>query len=217
MNNSASFPEYSSPFDFLNFEWNAPKPHQDTDLLKQLSFIPGLQDILTLRQVHALEHATIWVLEETKNTYVSPHHSINAQFDHESLSGLSTEQGFYLYGDVNISHLRRAVTLAKHRLTTGDWDLAIHPRCGTNLSVSVLLTASVAMGMSVMLPFRPVEQLIGLGLAATTVSEVAPELGAIAQRYITTSIPFNLSIENIILTKDDWGKEAHFVKVKWQG
>lgn len=216
MNIPASFSDQSSAFDFLNFDWITPTSNQDTDLLAQLSFVPGLQEILTLRQVHALEHATVWVLGETKNVYSSPRQPTNVQFDNESLSGLSTEQGFFLYGDVNISHLRRAVTLAHHRLTSGEWDLAIHPRCGTNLSVSMLLTASLAMGVYVMLPFRPIEQLIGLGIAATTVSELAPDLGAIAQRYITTSIPFNLSIENIIFTRDTWGKEAHFVKVKWQ-
>lgn len=216
MNIPASFPDQNPPFDFFHLDWIAPTPDQDTDLLQQLSFIPGLQEILTLRQVHALEHATVWVLGETKNLYSSPGQSTNVQFDNESLSGLSTEQGFFLYGDVNISHLRRAVTLAKHRLTSGEWDLAIHPRCGTNLSVSMLLTASLAVGVYVMLPFRPIEQLIGLGLAATTASELAPDLGAMAQRYITTSIPFNLSIENIIFTRDAWGKEAHFVKIKWQ-
>ncbi|WP_353931969.1 DUF6391 domain-containing protein [Okeanomitos corallinicola TIOX110] len=217
MNIPASFPDQSSPFDFLNFDWITPTSNQDTDLLAQLSFVPGLQEILTLRQVHALEHATVWVLGETKNVYSSPRQPTNVQFDNESLSGLSTEQGFFLYGDVNISQLRRAVTLAQHRLTSGEWDLAVHPRCGTNLSVSMVLTAGLAVGVYVMLPFRPIEQLIGLGLAATTASELAPDLGAIAQRYITTSIPFNLSIENIIFTRDTWGKEAHFVQVKWQG
>lgn len=200
----------------FDFEVIAPSPNQDTDLLQQLSFVPGLQEILMLRQVHALEHATVWVLGETINIYSSPRRSNNVQFDNESLSGLSTEQGFYLYGDVNISHLRRAVTLAQHRLTHGEWDLAIHPRCGTNLSVAMLLTAGLAVGAYVMLPFRPLEQLIGLGLAATTASELAPDLGTIAQRYLTTAIPFNLKIEHIIKTRDTWGKDAHFVKVKWR-
>ncbi|MEA5575304.1 DUF6391 domain-containing protein [Anabaena sp. UHCC 0451] len=208
MNNSTS--------NLFDFDVIAPSPNQDTDLLQQLSFVPGLQEILMLRQVHALEHATVWVLGETINIYSSPRRSNNVQFDNESLSGLSTEQGFYLYGDVNISHLRRAVTLAQHRLTNGEWDLAIHPRCGTNLSVAMLLTAGLAVGAYVMLPFRPLEQLIGLGLAATTASELAPDLGAIAQRYLTTAIPFNLKIEHIIKTRDTWGKEAHFVKVKWR-
>jgi hypothetical protein len=216
MDNSSSSSDNFFPLDFFNFEFIAPSPHQDSDLLEQLSFIPGLQEILMLRQVHALEHATVWVLEETKPMSSSPLKLTIEESEHESLSGLSTEQGFYIYGDVNISHLRRAVTLAHHRLTSGEWDLAIHPRCGTNLSVSMLLTASFAVGVYAMLPFRPIEQLIGLGLAATTASELAPDLGSIAQRYITTSIPFNLSIENIILKEDTWGKTSHFVKVKWQ-
>ena len=65
-------------------------------------------------------------------------------------------------------------------------------------------------------PFRPIEQLIGLGLAATTAAELAPDLGSIAQRYLTTAIPFNLAIENITRTRDVWGRDAHFVKVGWQ-
>ncbi|MDB9440927.1 DUF6391 domain-containing protein, partial [Sphaerospermopsis kisseleviana CS-549] len=216
MNTPTSYANSSFPFNFFNLDLIAPSPNQDTDLLQQLSFVPGLQEILMLRQVHALEHATVWVLSEIKSVDSSPKQPTNVQFDNESLSGLSTEQGFYLYGDVNISYLRRAVTLAQYRLTNGEWDLAVHPRCGTNLSVAMLLTAGFAMGVSVMLPFRPVEQLVGLGLAATTASELAPDLGAFVQRYLTTAIPFNLAIENIILTRDTWGREAHFVKVKWR-
>ncbi|MGM3309344.1 DUF6391 domain-containing protein [Anabaena sp. WFMT] len=213
MNTPTYFPDGSSPFNFLDF--TAPHSQQDSELLKQLSFLPGLQEILMLRQVHALEHATVWILSETKSAYSPPGKPTNVQLDNELLGGLSTEHGFYLYGDVNISHLRRAVTLAQHRLTSGEWDLAVHPRCGTNLSVAMLLTAGLAIGVHLLLPFRPVEQLIGLGLAATTASELAPDLGFIAQRYLTTAIPFNLETENITRTRDSWGREAHFIKVKW--
>ncbi|MBW4563636.1 MAG: hypothetical protein KME32_21330 [Mojavia pulchra JT2-VF2] len=241
MNTPASFQSGSSPFDFFNFDLTAPfswavqrvadrptftensatatgfpQPTQDADLLRQLSFIPGLKEILMLRQVHALEHATVWVLSESKNAYTPLKKSTNVQVDNELLSGLSTEQGFYLYGEVNISDLRRAVTLALSRLTSGESDLAVHPRCGTNLSVAMLLTAGLAVGVPLLLPFRPIEQLIGLGLAATTAAELAPDLGSMAQRYVTTAIPFNLKIENISRTRDVWGREANFVKVNWQ-
>ncbi|MBD2206320.1 hypothetical protein H6G33_29435 [Calothrix sp. FACHB-1219] len=234
MNTSASFQSGSSPFDFFNFDLTVPlsgnftnaadkvaagdfaQSTPDADLLKQLSFIPGLKEILLLRQVHALEHATVWLLGESNSTSSSPTAAKNFQIDNELLSGLSTEQGFYLYGEVNISDLRRAVTLALHRLTHGEGDLAIHPRCGTNLSVAMLLTAGLAVGVHFLLPFRPIEQLIGLGLAATTAAELAPDLGFMAQRYLTTAIPFNLKIAQIIRTKDMWGREAHFVKVNWQ-
>lgn len=225
MNTSASAKQ-TSFFDFLSFDLTAPQtvkvanvgftdsdfgqPTQDADLLKQLSFVPGLKEILMLRQVHALEHATVWVLGQSTS------YSSNFQVDNELLSGLSTEQGFYLYGEVNISNLRRAVTLALHRLTNGEVDLAVHPRCGTNASVAMLLTAGLAVGMHLLLPFRPIEQLVGLGLAATTAAELAPDIGTLAQRYVTTAIPFNLAIENITITRDVWGRESHFVKVRWR-
>jgi hypothetical protein len=232
MNTSASAKGSLSPFDFLNFDLTAllsgevkssenglrdfPQSTQDSDLLKQLSFVPGLKEILMVRQVHALEHATVWVLGESKSAYPAAGKSTNIQVDNELLSGLSTEHGFYLYGEVNISDLRRAVALARHRLTSGEWDLAVHPRCGTNLSVAMLLTAGLVVGVNLMLPFRPIEQIIGLGLAATTAAELAPDLGSLAQRYLTTAIPFNLTIENITFTRDVWGRQGHFVKVNWQ-
>ncbi len=194
-------------FEFFGFDLTTPQSSQDTDLLTQLSFIPGLKEILILRQVHALEHATVWILSESKNTA--------SVVDNELLSGLSTEQGFYLYGEVNISDLRRAVTLALHRLTAGEWDLAVHPRCSTNALVNMLLTTGLAVGMHLLLPARLIEQVVGLGLAATTASELAPDIGAFTQRYLTTAIPFNLVIENITRVRDIRGREAYFVKVQW--
>jgi Domain of unknown function (DUF6391) len=206
----------SASFDFFNFDLTAPQPTLDADLLRQLSFVPGLKEILMLRQVHALEHATVWVLSESKNLNTPTQGITSFQIDNELLGGLSTDQGFYLYGKVNISNLRRAVTLALHRLTNGEWDLAVHPRCGTNLSVAMLLTAGLAVGVHLLVPFRPIEQIVGLGLAATTAAEIAPDVGALAQRYVTTAIPFNLAIENITLTRDSWGREAHFIRIRWQ-
>jgi hypothetical protein len=216
METSASVQGGSSPFNFFSFDFTTPQPTQDADLLKQLSFVPGLKEILMLRQVHALEHATVWLLGETKNVHTPPGRPNKTQIDNELLGGLSTDQGFYLYGEVNISDLRRAVAQALQRLTHGEWDLAVHPRCGTNLSVAMLLTAGLAVGVNLLLPFRPVEQLIGLGLAATTAAELAPDLGSVAQRYLTTAIPFNLVVENITISRDVWGREGHFVKVKWR-
>ncbi|QOV24769.1 DUF6391 domain-containing protein [Anabaenopsis elenkinii] len=210
MHTSASIPGGSSTFDFFTFDFTTPQPTQDADLLRHLSFIPGLKEIILLRQVHALEHATVWVLSEAKS---GPK---KVQVDNELLGGLSTEQGFYLYGEVNISDLRRAVILGLNRLINGEWDLAVHPRCGTNASVAMLLTAGLAVGVNLLLPLRPIEQLIGLGLAATTAAELAPDLGSIAQRYLTTAIPFNLGIDNITLTRDFWGRPGHFVKVSWR-
>lgn len=133
----------------------APQRTQDADLLRQLNFVPGLKEVLTLRQVHALEHATVWVLSQS-----GP--AATARADNDLLGGMSTDQGFYLYGRVNIAQLRQAVREALQRIASGEWDLAVHPRCGTNLSVGMLLTAGLAVGINLALPRGPILQLLGL-------------------------------------------------------
>ena len=207
-------------FDLLNLDLISPSPTQDTDLLERLSFVPGLKEILMVRQVHALEHATVWTLSESSNSTTSTTQKFNDRknvgIDNQLYSGLSTEEGFYLYGEANISDLRRAVNLALQRLTHGEWNLAVHPRCGTNASVAMLLTAGLAVGMHLLLPRGPIEQLIGFSLATTTATELAPDVGAFFQRHITTAIPFNLIVENITLKYDAMGRKAYFVKLKWK-
>ncbi|NEQ20332.1 MAG: hypothetical protein F6K28_14015, partial [Microcoleus sp. SIO2G3] len=180
-----------------------------------LNFVTGLKEILTLRQVHALEHATVWVLGERGNLG-NGNASTTRQSDNETLGGLSTDEGFYLYGRVNFADLRRAVPTALQRLTTGEWDLAVHPRCGTNLSVGMFLTAGLALGAHLLLPRGPIEQIIGLGIAAAAATQLTPDMGSLAQRYLTTAIPFNLTVVDITPTSDIWGRPAHFVQVRWQ-
>lgn len=206
---SASSQTSQSPFDF------APQSTLDADLLGQLNFIPGLKELLMLRQVHALEHATVWVLSELAGSPAQARISSSSAVDNELLGGMSTDSGFYLYGHVNIAQLQRASYIALGRITSGEWNLAVHPRCGTNLSVGMLLTAGLAIGIHLLLPRGPIEQLIGLGVAATAASQLAPDLGILAQRYLTTAIPFNLVIEDITATRDLWGRSAHFVRVRW--
>jgi hypothetical protein len=198
---SSSWRASEFPFDC------APQPTQDADLLRQLNFVPGLKEILTLRQVHALEHATVWVLSQSGGT--------TARADNQLLGGMSTDQGFYLYGCVNIAQLRHAVQLALQRIASGEWDLAVHPRCGTNLSVAMLLTAGLAVAINLVMPKGPILQLLGLGAAAAAAAQLAPDVGSLAQRYVTTAIPFNLSIVDISVSHDFWGREAHFVRVRW--
>jgi hypothetical protein len=180
-----------------------------------LNFVPGLKEILMLRQVHALEHATVWVLSDICNSPNASRRSTSSQLDNNTLGGLSTDQGFYLYGQVNSADLHRAVRTALRRITRGEWNLAVHPRCGTNLSVGMLVTVGLALGIHLVLPRGPIEQLLGLGIATTAAAQLTPDLGSLAQEYITTSIPFNLAIEDISATPDFWGRPAHFVRLRW--
>lgn len=196
---------------FPSHSTTEPRPHQDTELLRQLNFVPGLKEILMLRQVHALEHATVWVLSD--RSQFRPAKSVAN--DLQELGGMSTDRGFYLYGQVQLEDLSRAVQVALRRITAGEWDLAVHPRCGTNLSVSMLLTAGLALGATVFMPRDPIGQLVGFGAAAAAASFLAPDLGSLAQRYITTSIPFNLAIANITPMHDHFGRPTHFVQVRW--
>lgn len=202
-------PSSSFPFEFV------PQRYQDADVLRQLEFVPGLKDILMLRQVHALEHATVWVLNEPEIPYTPPRDAESPPVDNGLLGGMSTERGFYLYGRVRPDHLRRAVQIALQRITEGEWNLAVHPRCGTNLSVGMLLTAGLVFGINTVLPRGPLEQLLGVGLAATAAAHLAPDLGSVAQRYLTTAIPFNLEVEEITPVRDLWGRPAQFVSVRW--
>jgi hypothetical protein len=79
----------------------------------------------------------------------------------------------------------------------------------------MLLTAGLAFGISWLAPKGPLEQLFGLGVAATAAAQLTPDLGQLAQRYITTAIPFNLAIEEVSPVEDLWGRPSHFVGVRW--
>lgn len=198
-------------FDLWSSFFPAPQATQDTELLGQIGFIPGLKEALMLRQVHALEHATVWILSGTSTAArMQP-----SWEDNSTLGGLSTEQGFYLYGEVETHEVRRAVHEALERITQGEWDLAVHPRCGTNLSVGMVLTGAIALGAHLVMPRDPIGQLLGLGVAATTAAQLTPELGRFVQQYVTTSIPFNLKIREVAIAQDSWGNAAHFIRTDW--
>ncbi|MCU0551392.1 MAG: DUF6391 domain-containing protein [Leptolyngbya sp. Prado105] len=203
----------ASEFDeFLTSFFPTPQATQDTELLRQIGFLPGLKEMLTVRQVHALEHATVWILSGLPDRRIA---SETGWEDNSNLGGLSTEQGFYLYGQATTADVRRAVNQALSRITQGEWNLAVHPRCGTNLSVGMLLTASIAFGFHLLLPRTPIEQLLGFGFAATTAAQITPELGRFVQQYITTAVPFNLSVREVSIVQDSLGRPAHFVRVEW--
>lgn len=196
---------------FWEDQWFYPQANLDQQLIEQLGFLPGLREMLMVRQIHALEHATVWMLTE-----IAEQHPAAWRRHYGELGGMSTENGFYLYGAVDKLDLYRAVHSAGDRLRSGEWDLAVHPRCGTNLSVTMLLTAGLAGGAAFLLPKDPMTQLLGMGSAAAAALAIAPEMGRYAQRYITTAIPFNLVLDKIEETTSWQGNQHHFIKLSWQ-
>src|SRR5574341_899273 len=89
------------------------------------------QPISIIRRNHGIEHATVHVL-------VQRHPNIQ-------LVGRADTKGFNIYGDVPTGALASAAAEALRRLKSGEGELAVHPRCGTNLVVAGLLTAVAAV------------------------------------------------------------------------
>ena len=200
---------------YANAEFNPHfHPNFDAELLEQFGFIPGLKEFIIIRQVHALEHATVWMLSDTVNKKTRLSNSYLST-DNETIGGLSTEKGFYIHGNIDLLKLRRAVNLALLRLQQGDYNLALHPRCGTNSSVAAMLTTSMAIMAHFSLPKEPLHQIMGMGLAAFTANYLAPELGIYVQKYITTAIPFNLKVKKITKIVDKAGNSGYFVHLNW--
>lgn len=123
-----------------------------------------------VRRNHALEHATITVVTQRNPTLF--------------LRGRSNSRGFYIFGEIRIEELRSAVEEALRRLRAGEAELAIHPRCGTNLAVAGLLTGlSAALATNL----RPRQNRFSYAILASLASlMVSPRIGEVAQRHVTT-------------------------------
>ena len=199
----------------LGFSFPYAARDRDSELIEQLGFVPGLKEFLMIRQVHALEHATVWMLSDAMGSSKTKLSSSYLSADNETIGGLSTDKGFYLYGDINPLKLKRAVNSALTRLQEGEWNLALHPRCGTNSSVAMLLTAGMAATAHISLPKEPLHQFIGMGLAALAANCIAPDLGIYVQKYITTSVPFNLKLKKITKIIAKSGDRSYFVQLDW--
>jgi hypothetical protein len=148
-------------------------------------FHPSIIEMI--RRNHALEHATIHVL-----TRVNPD---------LSLIGRSDWGGYSLYGEVATAQVESAAHEALARLRSGERNLALHPRCGT-----MLATTGVLSGLAVFLTLglsNPRGRLRWATLpeailAATTAALLAHPLGLLVERYVTTSSDIgNLSIVRV--------------------
>ena len=134
----------------------------------------GRTFILTkIRRHHALEHATIRIL--------------NRRFPTLRLAGWSAPGGFFVYGDVSTPDLQNAVAEALVRLSGGERELAIHPHCGTNL-----VTAGLLAGLFSFVTMLPGDQrarqarLPLVLLFSTLALMLAQPLGLVVQQHVTT-------------------------------
>jgi hypothetical protein len=129
-----------------------------------------------IRRNHGLEHATMHVLLQRDPRL--------------SLIGRSDWGGFSIYGEVNTAQLESAAREALARLRAGESDLAVHPRCGTMLTTTGLLSgmaAFVAVGLGRARSRDRWSYLPETLLAATLGAIAAQPLGFLVQQYVTTS------------------------------
>ncbi len=134
--------------------------------------LPDIPLVAALRRNHAVEHATMHILAQ-KQPY------LNAV-------GRTVLDGFYVYGKVDTRALAEAASQGLARLQAGETDLAVYPRCGTNLVVAGFL-AGLAAFLATCRTHRRLSTFPRFVLAATLGVIVAQPLGLMMQQYVTTS------------------------------
>jgi hypothetical protein len=140
-----------------------------------------------IQRNHGLEHATIHILSRRNGNL--------------SLVGRSDWNGFTLYGPVDTAEVRHAAQEALRRLRQGEAELAVHPRCGTVVATTGLLTglaAFVALGLDGNRSRFRWASIPAAILAATLAALVAQPLGLLLQeRFTTSGHPGNMEIKNV--------------------
>ena len=128
--------------------------------------------IAALRRNHALEHATMHILAQRQ-----PFLNVVAR---------TSVDGFHVYGTVDTKLLADTATEALARLEGGQAELAIHPRCGTNLVVAGFL-AGCATFLATGGSKSRWSKFPRFILASTLAVIVAQPLGLLIQEQVTTS------------------------------
>ncbi|HEX7103373.1 MAG TPA: DUF6391 domain-containing protein [Nitrolancea sp.] len=134
-----------------------------------------------LRRNHALEHATINVIEE--------------RYGPSRLAGLAESDGFTIQGGATPDLVASAAQEALDRLRSGERKLAIHARCGTSLIAAQLVLAIVFLATVVLL-----HELSWIAFAAGLLAAIVlgPRLSLFLQRFITTDARVgNLAISSV--------------------
>ena len=162
------------------------------------------QDLsVRVRSNHALEHATLHVLQEN---------GIKTQ-----LGGISDMGGFWIYGEASTDIILTATQEALTRLADGENELAVHPNCGTNIAVGSLAAGGLAwIGMlgtrgRLSRKLRRIPLAVLLGLIGY---QIARPLGPKLQKQVTTNANVKgLEIAEVI-QYDVLGRTVHRVSTR---
>jgi hypothetical protein len=136
----------------------------------------NLPIVSRIRRNHGLEHATLHILAK--------------RFPQIKMAGHSDTGGFWLLGNLPLEEVQSAVAEAETRLRAGEYSLAIHPNCGTNLAVGGTLAGlagSVAM-LGAGSRIRDKLERIPLAITLATLALIFSQpLGSLFQSNLTTS------------------------------
>ncbi|MDI3538300.1 MAG: hypothetical protein PWP12_216 [Bacillota bacterium] len=149
-----------------------------------------------LRKNHALEHATINVLEE--------------RFGPQRLSGNAAENGFYIHGAADPRLIEEAARIGYSRLLAGERHLAIHKRCGTTIAAANFVASAVFLALLLGSGhFTLLNVVVALAIANLT----GPALGSLLQAYVTT----DADVRDRVITGVEYSfNRPAFVPWGWQ-
>ncbi|MDK2927186.1 MAG: hypothetical protein PWR31_876, partial [Bacillota bacterium] len=149
-----------------------------------------------LRKNHALEHATINVLEE--------------RFGPQHLAGNAAEDGFYIHGAADPRLIEEAAQIGYGRLVAGERRLAIHKRCGTTIAAANFVASAVFL---LLLLTSGHFNLLNVILALAVANLSGPLLGDFLQAHLTT----NWDVRDRVIVGVEYSPERPaFVSWGWQ-
>lgn len=146
--------------------------------------------IARMRRNHALEHATLTLLQQ--------------KGVRGALGGVSGPNGFWLFGNIDPSALQDAVEEALRRLRMGERRLALNPNCGTTYAVPGML-AGLAAWTVMALPGKEdvkskLERLPLLMLLITLILIFSrPLAGLVQEKVMTDPNPGDLRVSSIMI------------------
>lgn len=127
------------------------------------------------RRNHALEHATVNVLEQRYGARLP-------------MGGFAEPDGFFIHGPANPQAVMAAAREGLERLQAGERQLAIHPRCGTMIVSGQLISAvTFFLVLFALKSVTLATLLLAMVVAIVAARSLAQPLGLFLQRTLTTS------------------------------
>ncbi|HAJ31906.1 MAG TPA: hypothetical protein DCK79_00795 [Candidatus Atribacteria bacterium] len=145
-----------------------------------------------IRRNHALEHATINVLERYAGKNLP-------------LSGLAQKDGFIISGAQDPGLVVEAAREGLRLLKQEECQLAIHRRCGTSIAIANFLAAVIFLIFLIQTGHFSILSII---IALLIANILGPYLGELTQKYFTTSC--DVEDLEIVGIQPEFRSEEHY-------